>query len=533
MLNMETSPSIEDLEKICSTSGFDLLLRRNVQHIWEKIFLSLDYDSFKNCLAVCRAWSNIFNEESFLSKANSTFPAQTWLDTEHLERQVWKSSKIILAWTTHGEEVAYIEGNKDFHMVYFINREGRLTSGQASGLNKVNKMWILRHIILIETADNVYSVDKLKMKQTKLFSWSYDSKDVECTKFIPNVGVCFLSVKWRDLDVHGGDDIFSLREVSYDHIRVDEWEKGEADKTGCCSSVNNVAPQLALRDYDSDDDDDDYYGEEKLGFSEDGSHFIHNSDYEIQVFSVDKREAGLTINHLWDDKDDLECQAKANSQYVVYVVTDANSKYLLKLRDIRDGSVMKSYDISSNGKRVAEVHSLIITEIRVSLFISNSNSVLIPSLIIVDLETNDIGYSNRHDAELKELRSNRYHVLTDTEIISNGNVVIYPTADEKKFFLLDLTSADPNEVLDGRRLIAPSRGIQVRHSAKAGKTKQFTEVKPGLCIFEVQSKSSRYSNLLLDANKKKVNFILEKIAWKGELMPKAMDTWVKWLEKAY
>ena len=41
-------------------SGFDLLLQKNVQLIREKIFLSLDYDSFKQCLKVSEAWNEVF-----------------------------------------------------------------------------------------------------------------------------------------------------------------------------------------------------------------------------------------------------------------------------------------------------------------------------------------------------------------------------------------------------------------------------------------------------------------------------------------
>ena len=33
-------------------NGFDLLLKHNIQHIWEEIFLSLEYDSFQNCTKV-------------------------------------------------------------------------------------------------------------------------------------------------------------------------------------------------------------------------------------------------------------------------------------------------------------------------------------------------------------------------------------------------------------------------------------------------------------------------------------------------
>ena len=60
------NPRVEDLDELCNaSSGFDLLLKRNVPHIWEKIFLSLDYASFRNCLRVSHEWNNVLEGEDF------------------------------------------------------------------------------------------------------------------------------------------------------------------------------------------------------------------------------------------------------------------------------------------------------------------------------------------------------------------------------------------------------------------------------------------------------------------------------------
>ena len=61
------TPRVGDLEEICNTGGFDLLLQRNVQHVWEKIFLSLDYASFKNCLEVSE-WTSQSHDPSHESE---------------------------------------------------------------------------------------------------------------------------------------------------------------------------------------------------------------------------------------------------------------------------------------------------------------------------------------------------------------------------------------------------------------------------------------------------------------------------------
>ena len=53
--------------------AFDTLLIRNVPHILEKIFLSLDYESFKKCLKVSTTWNELLMSGSFLSKRASVF----------------------------------------------------------------------------------------------------------------------------------------------------------------------------------------------------------------------------------------------------------------------------------------------------------------------------------------------------------------------------------------------------------------------------------------------------------------------------
>ena len=59
------------------TSAFDLLFKRNVPHILEKIFLSMDYDSFKSCLMVSKMWNQLLTSESFKRKGKSRF--DKWL----------------------------------------------------------------------------------------------------------------------------------------------------------------------------------------------------------------------------------------------------------------------------------------------------------------------------------------------------------------------------------------------------------------------------------------------------------------------
>ena len=48
-----------------SQIAFDAILNKNVPHILEKIFFNLDYDSFKTCQKVNKAWHNLLSSKLF------------------------------------------------------------------------------------------------------------------------------------------------------------------------------------------------------------------------------------------------------------------------------------------------------------------------------------------------------------------------------------------------------------------------------------------------------------------------------------
>ena len=50
---------------------FDKLLKKNVPHILETIFFSLDCKSFGNCLKVNKEWNKLLRSESFKTKVKS------------------------------------------------------------------------------------------------------------------------------------------------------------------------------------------------------------------------------------------------------------------------------------------------------------------------------------------------------------------------------------------------------------------------------------------------------------------------------
>ena len=53
--------------------GFDSLFTKNVPHIIERIFFSIDYRSYKNCSEVSNTWKSLLTSEEYKRKARSLF----------------------------------------------------------------------------------------------------------------------------------------------------------------------------------------------------------------------------------------------------------------------------------------------------------------------------------------------------------------------------------------------------------------------------------------------------------------------------
>ena len=81
-------------DKPCSPCYFDTLISKNLPHILEKIFFSLDYESFKNCLEVSNEWKSVLTSDRYITKGKSVF-----------KEGITKDEKQIL--------VAANKGNKD------------------------------------------------------------------------------------------------------------------------------------------------------------------------------------------------------------------------------------------------------------------------------------------------------------------------------------------------------------------------------------------------------------------------------------
>ena len=59
-----------DAGKTENSSGFEILFSRNVPHILEKIYFSLDYKSYLACLKVSKTWNQLLTSECYQKKFN-------------------------------------------------------------------------------------------------------------------------------------------------------------------------------------------------------------------------------------------------------------------------------------------------------------------------------------------------------------------------------------------------------------------------------------------------------------------------------
>ena len=72
-----------------SIAPFDLLFSKYVPHILEKIFLSLDYESFKLCLQVNSTWEELLTSEPYQKKGESVFHDEI----VQYEERLWQTAK--------------------------------------------------------------------------------------------------------------------------------------------------------------------------------------------------------------------------------------------------------------------------------------------------------------------------------------------------------------------------------------------------------------------------------------------------------
>ena len=534
-------------------TGFNLLLKRNVQHIWEQIFLSLDYQSLRNCLKVSRAWNEVFHLESFRAKMVTKFSTQRWMDTENLERKMWKSDKTILAWTANNEEIAFVEGeyvvadvdgdnwgsedsdSDDFDVeeeyrltIHFINQNGELGSRKIEGKSSKCNIWILQNIVLVLADYKTYAFTKQGLEQSSINvineTYYTDGERIHAltTHFNPAIGVRFMfytsdnNFRPSGLDERGC--------IHLHQVKIDYSEKKDSD--GACIPFFHDDEEIELR------------------FGNDGYHIMCQGGTGLQpgmtCYTIESGKPLFGgVKDFMDDYSKVRAW-RANSKYVVYL--EDQFLCVRRTNDEDEDDETHYYfwpdSLELNDHRI-DIHDIILTEDHVFAFSSYSHEGTKKDVVLaVDIEANVAKHAIGDETSFVKPRFSNPPPVTTLKIwdpntqsltnkkariswgdhgmkINDGKIGIFPNIDRRgQLFLVDLTSGDPERVLNGRRVIT-SRVANTRLDCSYVRVDDnFIEVKQGMCLFEVKSG----------------NFTLELIAWKGVRQPKALEKWCEWLD---
>ena len=81
-----------DMRETTGPSGFDALFTKSVPHILEKIFFSLDYESFNRCVNVSKSWKALITSERFQRMGKSIFQEEIKRNESELLKASWDGS---------------------------------------------------------------------------------------------------------------------------------------------------------------------------------------------------------------------------------------------------------------------------------------------------------------------------------------------------------------------------------------------------------------------------------------------------------
>ena len=77
-------------------SAFNLLFTKNVPHVLQMIFLSLDYESFKKCMEVSHVWKRLLNSATIKKKAKSVYQGGILKDEKKLLQESWLGNEKVV-----------------------------------------------------------------------------------------------------------------------------------------------------------------------------------------------------------------------------------------------------------------------------------------------------------------------------------------------------------------------------------------------------------------------------------------------------
>ena len=153
-----------EAKRIKLECGFDMLFTKSVPHIQEKIFLNLDYSSFKQCMKVSLTWRELLSSDSYKRLGKDAFQEdmndelqQIFTEgTEHEAIRILSSGMVDVKYPYNSVNLLFCAANNDWRDVVKLllredaevnRRSGAYTNGLAplhitalKGYNDVAKL---------------------------------------------------------------------------------------------------------------------------------------------------------------------------------------------------------------------------------------------------------------------------------------------------------------------------------------------------------------------------------------------------------
>ena len=524
------SGNSEKVQSMGNDCPFGLLFRKNVEHILEEIFTSIDYATLRRCHIVCREWNTYLKSDSFLRAAKLAFPFDMWADVDQIEiKTLIHAAKKP---TTNGEEVVYL--SSDWKSLFYITSDGTRKSVYLGDLPihpirfTSTTVKLLKKSILIiarlgrDVSGKVeaFSISKKTMEVHRLYTHSYVwSND----HFHPSIGhYLVMAVPYKEPEVNVNTMHLMLFHVSVEHEKEDCWARPGPDqdrrieefKTACCS-----ARKFHEYRVEHHEPRDSY-----CKFSADGSRMVFFRERsKICAFAIENDAVPM----IWTS--DVGIHRMPEDWFVTsgYVLIFNTGRSLhghlhggtyLELLDMRSGSHLESKSIrwSSMDRQWAynpnlpeppcdRVGRVFITE---RYLLTTMNSLL----QILDLKT--------LDAKMYNTRAGDVSILS---VFNEGKVVAMKVEGSLSFS--SLKSGDPEKLFMARRVIKlDDRRSAASNSILSHEIKQFHEVTKDLCFREVYT--SNKSNI---ARRKR----FEIMALKPPRLSKAVETWLNFVERRH
>ena len=120
---------------MASLGKFDHLFNKSVPHILEKIFFSLDYDSFMSCAKVCKTWEVLLSTESYQKKSAEMLSEKNKNEEDLINHICHNNIEKIRDLISRGVDPNFERGIPLQYAIWHSHTDGRLLEAGAQPNN--------------------------------------------------------------------------------------------------------------------------------------------------------------------------------------------------------------------------------------------------------------------------------------------------------------------------------------------------------------------------------------------------------------